>query len=504
MSSLQDELRGVYPLVGGLVGLGSLFVYFASNSTSAKARRANAQLPPGPKQNLILGNALNFPKDRWYEAFTSWSKEYGDIVYVNLAGVHMVVLNSLEAIQEIVDKRMSIHSERPYTTMTNDLMAQGYTMLLSRTGPDFTEQRKVFQKFLGKQVITDYDELIHGHAKTLIRDNDGFVGDPYDPLMRTVGSILTTIAYGEKINKEYGETLIEINTETTNLVAWVFTKVWMVDVISALRYIPSWMPGATFKRIADRGASLANKIRYWAYGMVEAAVVEGTADESIVSKQLNETGISNANLRDAVAVMYGAGVDTTAVAITNFLYAMVLHPEWQEKAQKEMETVLGPGHLPTLEDISRLEIFNAVWKESFRWNPPVPLGIPHVSNSEDTWNGYYIPNGTIIHCNIGFILRDPRLWGNDGHQFNPNRFLTEKSPSFPDIWSIPFGFGRRICPGRFLAERVALQLSAAILSAYKVLPPSGEKFPVGAIFQDSVIRRPSDFRCRFEPLRTSD
>ncbi|CAG7852714.1 O-methylsterigmatocystin oxidoreductase Short=OMST oxidoreductase; AltName: Full=Aflatoxin B synthase; AltName: Full=Aflatoxin biosynthesis protein Q; AltName: Full=Cytochrome P450 64 [Serendipita indica DSM 11827] len=506
MANQGHELRAVYSLAGGIVALGTLFVYLASNGTSAKARKANAKLPSGPKQHFALGNVFNFPKDRWYEAFTSWGKEYGDIVYVNLAGVHMMVLNSLEAVQELTVNRASIYSERPYTVMSNDLMGQGFTMILSSTGPNFTEQRKVFHKFLGKQAISNYDGLIQRHTKDFIEQINEFVGDPYDPLMKSAGDILTTIGYGEKINSEYGEILIKVNAASTNLIAWVFTKVWMVDMIPALRHVPSWMPGAGFKRTAARGSFLVNTIRHWAYSMVEAAVADGTADDSIISKQINQPGISNTNLRDAVAVMYGAGVDTTVSAIINFLYAMARHPEWQERTRKEMEVILGHDHMPTMEDISRLEIFNAVWKESFRWNPPVPLGIPHVSSKEDTWKGYYIPKGTILHCNIGqslffvvrppdsppgWILRDPRIWGNDGHQFNPNRFLAGKNPTIgqlPDVSSIPFGFGRRICPGRYLAERLALQFSAAILSTYNVLPPKGEPTQFDTVFQDSVVR----------------
>ncbi|CCA77436.1 hypothetical protein PIIN_11413 [Serendipita indica DSM 11827] len=200
MANQGHELRAVYSLAGGIVALGTLFVYLASNGTSAKARKANAKLPSGPKQHFALGNVFNFPKDRWYEAFTSWGKEYGDIVYVNLAGVHMMVLNSLEAVQELTVNRASIYSERPYTVMSNDLMGQGFTMILSSTGPNFTEQRKVFHKFLGKQAISNYDGLIQRHTKDFIEQIDEFVGDPYDPLMKSAGDILTTIGYGEKIN----------------------------------------------------------------------------------------------------------------------------------------------------------------------------------------------------------------------------------------------------------------------------------------------------------------
>ena len=82
-----------------------------------------------------------------------------------------------------------------------------------------------------------------------------------------------------------------------------------------------------------------------------------------------------------------------------------------------MDQVLGRGHLPTMDDIPKLQVFEAVFKESFRWNPAAPIGsfspeekymyisptigIPHMSTKEDVWNGYYIPKGSIIQCNIG-------------------------------------------------------------------------------------------------------
>ncbi|KAG9021923.1 hypothetical protein FS842_006386 [Serendipita sp. 407] len=87
-----------------------------------------------------------------------------------------------------------------------------------------------------------------------------------------------------------------------------------------------------------------------------------------------------------------------------------------------------------------------MWKESFRLHPPVPLGIPHVNTEADVYKGLYIPKGSMIHCNIGAMLRESRIWGEDSEEFNPNRFLPEFNPkaeSLPDISTTLFGFGRR-------------------------------------------------------------
>lgn len=128
--------------------------------------------------------------------------------------------------------------------------------------------------------------------------------------MQTIGALLTTIAYGDKVYQDHGKDLVSINTEAMNLLTAVFTQLWLVDVIPLARFIPAWFPGASFKVLGLRGKYLSTMIRYWAYGMVEDAVARGTADKSIASKYMNQAGCSNENLRDALAVMYAGGVDT--------------------------------------------------------------------------------------------------------------------------------------------------------------------------------------------------
>ncbi|KAG9020177.1 hypothetical protein FS842_007538, partial [Serendipita sp. 407] len=318
----------------------------------------------------------------------------------------------------------------------------------------------------------------------------------------SISTIITKITYGEQFYKEHGEALVQLNIDNTRLAAWAFTKFWAVDVIAFLRYIPSWFPGAHFQQIAKIGAEQANQIRFWAFGCIKDAMAKGTADESLVSQNLNDSTFPESTIRDATAIMYQAGVDTTTTALINLFYILVLHPDWQSKLQKELDEVVGCGDLPTAKDIPNLKLFHAVWKESFRLHPPAPLGIPHVNTEADVYKGLYIPKGSVIHCNIGATLRDSRVWGQDCNEFNPNRFLPEFNPeagSLPDVSNTHFGFGRRQCPGRFLAERVARQFAASVLSMYTLVPVEGEPVTPTMPFEDSVIRRPIDFKCHFKP-----
>ncbi|CAG7852693.1 SubName: Full=Uncharacterized protein {ECO:0000313/EMBL:CCA71478.1} [Serendipita indica DSM 11827] len=284
-------------------------------------------------------------------------------------------------------------------------MSFGYFLAFMQPTKELTDQRRLFQKSIGPRGVEEYDSfLIHGSSE-LLQGLDGFSGQPMDVLVKTLGNALTRIAYGEHFFQHHGEEIIEKNVEALELLSWAVTKFWLVDLIPALRYIPAWFPGANFKHVGNKGKNCADTIRYWPIDRVNAASSKGISDNSILSKYRNEGGFSEESVRDAVAIMYIGGIDTTTATVTHFLFSITLYSNWQKLIQEEMDQVLGRGTIPTIEDIPKLKIFNAVFKESLRWIPAAPIGLPHVSSKEDVWNGYYIPRGSIVHCNIGFVWK---------------------------------------------------------------------------------------------------
>ncbi|KAG8817416.1 hypothetical protein FRC17_011240 [Serendipita sp. 399] len=364
-----------YILAGALAVAVSAYIYLSSRTNEAKAKQAGARLPPGPERLPLVGNLFNFPKDRWLETFTSWGKQYGDVVYINLVGTPMIVLNSLEAAEDLAIKRASTFSGRPYTRMVLDLMGAGFSLIFTQLSREFNEQRKLFRLSLGPQVVGGYDNLIQQTVESFIGEIRDVGDDPHPRISRTISTIITIITYGEEFYRKHGEELVQLNVENTHLLAWAFTKFWAVDVIPFLRYIPEWFPGASFKRLAKIGGDQTSRIRYWAFGAIKDAVAKGTADESLVSKNLNDAVFAEPTIRDATAIMYSAGVDTTTTSIINMFYNLVLHPEWQVKLQKELDEVVGRGNLPTAQEIPKLKLFNAAWKEALRLHPPGSLGI---------------------------------------------------------------------------------------------------------------------------------
>jgi cytochrome P450 len=145
---------------------------------------------------------------------------------------------------------------------------------------------------------------------------------------------------------------------------------------------------------------------------------------------------------------------------------MTLFPGVQRKAQEEIDQVLG-GRLPTVADRGKLPYADAIVKEALRWHPVAPMGIPHVSVEDDLLNGFYIPKGSLIMPNIWALTHDSEVY-HDPMVFKPERFLgiDGREPEM-DPHAVVFGFGRRVCPGQFLAD--VTQFISALLGLLQCL-----------------------------------
>lgn len=157
---------------------------------------------------------------------------------------------------------------------------------------------------------------------------------------------------------------------------------------------------------------------------------------------------------------------------------MLAFPEAQVRAQAELDEVVGRTRPPTFDDLPSLPYIRAMVKELLRWSPPLPFGIPHATSADDWYKGMFIPKGTIILPNMRVINSDPAVFGSDSEQFNPARYLDGEGQvkglkdGHEDGHS-SFGYGRRLCPGRFAAEGTLAIDFATLLWALRFERPEG-------------------------------
>jgi len=199
-------------------------------------------------------------------------------------------------------------------------------------------------------------------------------------------------------------------------------------------------------------------------------------------------------IANVAGVSYAAGAGTSVAGMLSLILALVLHPQVQQKAQAELDSVLG-DRLPTFEDKSRLPYVVALCNEVKRWRPPLPLAIPHLLTQDDVYGKYYLPKGSLVIGNAWSILRDERIYGQNTESFQPERFLRSGVP--PPI--AQFGFGRRICVGRHLADHTFFIMAANLLKMFTISPAKdamGKELPIpGTYSTRGTVSAPEPFQC---------
>ncbi|KAF8648401.1 hypothetical protein AX16_006310 [Volvariella volvacea WC 439] len=458
------------------------------------------KLPPGPKGLPLIGNVLDMPKSMPWITFAEWGKQYGDMTYISLFGRPWLIVNSFPVAVDLLEKHGSIYSNRPFLQMADLAGLQGRGMTLLQNGDRFKTYRKFFAKVMGNTTtLRKYDHIeeeeCQKFARRLLFKPEGFLTH----VEYFAAAVIMRVAYGYQV-KEYDDPYVDLVQAAVKKFSSITTPGrFLVELIPALRYVPDWFPGAEFKKVAREHAKLiqrtANEPFNWTKSQMEIRAVH-----SFVSDNLDEKleGEALDRLKWCASAMYGGGGDTTVASIQAFFFAMAKYPEVQARAQAEIDQVVGNDRLPSLSDWDSLPYLRATVWEVLRWHSIGPLGLPHVSTEDNVYNGYFVPKGTKVVANIWRMMHDPEVYSNPD-EFNPSRFLKIKESDVPerDPRLICFGFGRRICPGRLMAEASIFISCATILSTFNITenPKAGLKYEV----ESSTISHLKPFKCDLKP-----
>jgi len=320
-----------------------------------------------------------------------------------------------------------------------------------------------------------------------------------------IGAHILKVAYGYTVDVDGTDPLVEL----AERFAGEFSQAaqpgtWMVDAIPFLKTLPDWMPGMQFKEVGREWHAHTMELVERPFEFVKQQMTKGTASPSFSSfhleRKLNEE--EEWTVKWAAAQIYAAGRDTTAAAIETFYLAMALFPNVLRRAQEEVDSVIGIDQLPTFADRKRLPYIDAILKETLRWNSVIPMGIPHESTSDDIYCGYCIPKGAIVLINIWKISRDPKNY-RDPEIFDPERFIgSEGREPEVDPRSIAFGFGRRICSGKDLAEAsmfIVIAMSVAAFDIRKLKDVDGRDIEPSMEFTAGFLSHPKEVRCSIRP-----
>ncbi|KAA8528486.1 hypothetical protein F0562_035841 [Nyssa sinensis] len=187
-----------------------------------------------------------------------------------------------------------------------------------------------------------------------------------------------------------------------------------------------------------------------------------TLIDVMLSLQDKEPGMhSDETIKGAIMALLIAGTESSTATMEWAMSLILNHQEVMNKALAEIDAHVGQDHLLDEQDLPKLNYLHNIINETLRLFPPVPLLVPHESSDNSIVCEFEIPRGTMLLVNLWTIHRDPELWV-DSTKFMPERFQGGEGEGYK---LIPFGVGRRACPGASLGRRViALTLGTLIQS----------------------------------------
>ncbi|KAG0605930.1 hypothetical protein M758_9G099200 [Ceratodon purpureus] len=441
------------------------------------------KFPPGPKGLPIVGNLLQMGA-RPHRAMTAMHKKYGHIVYLRLGCVPTVFVDSPALIAEVTKEQDSVFSSRPHMTFTDIVAYDAHDFAMAPYGPHWRHVRRICVNELltPKRLASTARERTEESACMIGAVSEaaqkGEVVDMRDVFAGVSMTVMCRMLLGRREFAATGQKPKDFK----HLIHELFR---LMGALNLRDFVPclGWLDLQGFERDMYK---LRNEIDE----VLDAVIQEhrdlasgkrpGGKPNDFVSVLLDLPGENGAlHLKDdtmkAIIIdMMAGATDTSAVTNEWAMAEIIRSPRIQRKLQEEIDNVVGRDRNVTEADVSEFPYLMCVVKETFRLHPAGPFAIPRETMADTTLNGYHIPKGTRVLINIFSLGRSAETW-TEPLKFQPERWENENLSAIhdPGFRILPFGYGRRQCPGYNLGTTMVLLTLARLLHAFEWRFPSG-------------------------------
>ncbi|KAH6606942.1 hypothetical protein Trco_006095 [Trichoderma cornu-damae] len=433
-------------LLGLALCLLLLFVVFRYGSAR------DVKYAPGPRPLPLVGNlfsVLKFLKKPHIEA-PLLAKRFGGLCMLWIGPRPALVISSLEDAREILDKKGGSTADRPKSNIFQTRSLPNF-VAWAHVGEDLRFFRRIYNDLLGPKKAQEIKKYQEYESRILLLDlcnnPDAFWAHGH----RVAISVIFSAVYGIRISRLDHPLMIEMFSIWEGIFKRSEPGVLIIDWIPLLEKLPFFLQ--PWVRLADSLAAREYAVQHAFLQTLRKQIAAGIEPPCFGVDLINIQKQQKFDDHHAVGVLSGiviGGAETTMNMVLSFFKLMALYPDAQQRAQEELDEVVGPLRLPTWED--NLPYIRALIKEVHRMCPVTHFGVPHATTEEMIYQGRTIPSGTTILPNMIALHRDPMRY-EDAESFMPERFLGDdldslasaKHPDYRKRDHVNFGFGRRLC-----------------------------------------------------------
>ncbi|KAL0425901.1 UNVERIFIED_CONTAM: cytochrome [Sesamum radiatum] len=434
--------------------------------TSNLRARKLAKLPPGPYPFPIIGNILHLGS-KPHQSLAKLSRKYGPVMSLKLGSITTVVVSSPEAAKIVLQKHDLAFSSRKIPSAAAALNHDEFSMVWLPVENQWRKLRKICKEQMFSVARLDASQGVRReklHKLWEYVKECSETGRAVD-----IGEAAFTTSLNLMSATLFSMDFAQFNSDTSQEMKDV---VWgVMECIGSPNFADFFpvLKSADPQRILKKTKIYFAKLFAIFDGIIDEKLKSGGGKDDLVEalielSQRDDAELSRNDVKHLLLDLFLAGTDTTSGTVEWAMTELMRQPEKISRIRDEIRSLIGENSHVQESDISRLPYLQAVVKETFRLHPAAPFLVPHKAVSDIEINGYMVPKDAQILVNVWASGRDPYKWV-ESDAFVPERFLEHNMIDYrgKDFELIPFGAGRRICPGLPLAHRMVHLMLATLI-----------------------------------------
>nr|GMC63105.1 cytochrome P450 CYP736A12-like [Ipomoea batatas] len=436
------------------------------------------KLPPGPKGLPVLGHFHLLGKNP-HRDLQNLAKQHGPIMYLRLGFVDSIVVSSPKAAQLFLKTHDLVFASRPPREASKYILYEQKNLSFSQYGPYWRNVRKLCTlQLLSNLKINSFRDMRREELSLLIESiKKGAAARGAVDLSAKVVSLSADMSCRMIFGKKYEDEEIDERG-----FKGVFREGMQVSAIPNLGDYFPYLGKLDLQGLTKRMKALGKVFDQFLERIIDEHEQEGNRGQekdfvdtmlSIMKSGEIDFQFSREHVKSIMLDLLGASMDTSPTVIEWTMSELLKHPQIMKKLQQELKGKIGLNRMVEESDLEGLKYLELVIKESLRLHPVVPLLLPHEAREDCLVEGFHIPKRAEIIINVWAIGRDPNVW-IDPEEFIPERFEGNNIDyRGHDFELIPFGSGRRSCPGIQLGITVVRLVVAQLVHCFDWELPKG-------------------------------